>query len=107
MLTRSPHIVRSYDSLPDSSAIASSSSSSPVGGHTRDILGVVVALLFGAGCGALTSATIYLAWSLIAHNRYDDGDFSDEDGEIVTSMKTGYFQIPTETAAVAKEGYEG
>ncbi|KAG2672476.1 hypothetical protein I3760_13G043200 [Carya illinoinensis] len=29
--------------------------------RTKDILSVVVALLFGVGCGALTAATMYLA----------------------------------------------
>ncbi|KAG7941113.1 hypothetical protein I3843_16G021800 [Carya illinoinensis] len=30
--------------------------------RTKDILSVVVALLFGVGCGALTATTMYLAW---------------------------------------------
>ncbi|KAK1304012.1 hypothetical protein QJS10_CPB11g02280 [Acorus calamus] len=104
MLIRRPQIARSDEALPASSAIVTSSS---LRERTRDILSVVVALLFGAGCGALTSATIYLAWSLLAHNRYDDADFSDEDDEIESPKKMGYFQIPTETAVAAKEGYEG
>ncbi|KAG2722800.1 hypothetical protein I3760_02G142900 [Carya illinoinensis] len=36
-------------------------SSSSLRDRTKDILSVVVALLFGVGCGALTAATMYLA----------------------------------------------
>ncbi|XWS46477.1 hypothetical protein CRYUN_Cryun14cG0070800 [Craigia yunnanensis] len=34
--------------------------------RSRDILSVVVALLFGVGCGALTAATLYLVWTLFS-----------------------------------------
>ncbi|KAJ7960001.1 putative Transmembrane protein [Quillaja saponaria] len=62
--------------------------------RTKDILSVVVALLFGVGCGALTAATMYLAWSLFS-NRYEyhsfddyvDGDYKDE--EIDSPKKMG------------------
>ncbi|KAB2087737.1 hypothetical protein ES319_A04G124400v1 [Gossypium barbadense] len=30
--------------------------------RSRDILSVVVALLFGVGCGSLTAAAIYFVW---------------------------------------------
>ncbi|KAE9606069.1 hypothetical protein Lal_00024537 [Lupinus albus] len=39
--------------------------------RTNDIISVVVALLFGVGCGALTATTMYLAWSIFA-NLYED-----------------------------------
>ncbi|KAK9134753.1 hypothetical protein Syun_014083 [Stephania yunnanensis] len=76
--------------------------------RTKDILSVVVALLFGVGCGALTSATMYLAWSLIT-NRYEgreggeftDGEFDDDDDdEIPSPKKMGYQKIPAEVKAV-------
>ncbi|XXG68606.1 hypothetical protein AAC387_Pa06g1658 [Persea americana] len=59
-----------------------------------DILSIVFALLFGASCGMLTAATIYLIWSVIS-SRGDvqeafDGDESDE--EAVKDM--GYAKIP-------------
>lgn len=68
--------------------------------RTKDILSVVIALLFGVGCGALTSATMYLAWSLIT-NRYELAT-SDDDEAGPNDM--GYVKIP---ATPAKEGYEG
>ncbi|XP_043695546.1 uncharacterized protein LOC122646122 [Telopea speciosissima] len=76
--------------------------------RTKDILSVVVALLFGVGCGALTSATMYLAWSLIT-NRFEfndseregeDGDDSDGFGDYDVK-KLGYVKIPDDTVAVA------
>ncbi|KAJ6735262.1 hypothetical protein OIU79_002351 [Salix purpurea] len=65
--------------------------------RTKDILSVVVALLFGVGCGALTAATMYLVWSLFSpsQSRYDDyfdGEFSDEEEEDL--KKIGYVKIP-------------
>ncbi|KAL5715316.1 hypothetical protein ACHQM5_017151 [Ranunculus cassubicifolius] len=72
--------------------------------RTKDIFSVVAALLFGVGCGALTSATMYLAWSLIT-NRYDargddvDVDFSDEDDEVFSPKKMGYCNIPDDVTA--------
>ncbi|KAJ6368020.1 hypothetical protein OIU77_021567 [Salix suchowensis] len=66
--------------------------------RTKDILSVVVALLFGVGCGALTAATMYLVWSFFSpsHPRfsdYFDGDFSGDDEE-EDVKKTGYVKIP-------------
>ncbi|CAK7338829.1 unnamed protein product [Dovyalis caffra] len=65
--------------------------------RTKDILSVVVALLFGVGCGALTAATMYLVWSLFSpsqsrYSDYFDGDFSDDEVEDV--KKIGYVKIP-------------
>ncbi|OVA07549.1 hypothetical protein BVC80_665g4 [Macleaya cordata] len=74
--------------------------------RTKDILSVVMALLFGAGCGALTAATMYLAWSLIT-NRYefrgsedDDSEF-DEDDDDVSLNKMGYVKIPSAAPTVS------
>ncbi|KAF8030357.1 hypothetical protein BT93_E2712 [Corymbia citriodora subsp. variegata] len=65
--------------------------------RTVDILSVVVALLFGVGCGALTAATMYLVWSLFASHRGDD--FQEEsDDEDVNPKKMGYVKIPAADA---------
>lgn len=73
--------------------------------RTKDILSVVLALLFGVGCGALTSATMYLVWSVIT-SRYEireaGSDSEESDDENPKDMS--YVKIP---AAPAKEGYEG
>ncbi|KAI4299690.1 hypothetical protein L6164_033124 [Bauhinia variegata] len=78
--------------------------------RTKDILSVVVALLFGVGCGALTAATMYLVWSMFS-NRYDYGasyeDFvDDEEDEIPSPKKMGYAKIPAADSVPAsvKEG---
>ncbi|KAJ9172898.1 hypothetical protein P3X46_016091 [Hevea brasiliensis] len=66
--------------------------------RTKDILSVVVALLFGVGCGALTAATMYLVWSLFS-TRYDyryeefDGEDGDEEDDL-SAKKMGYGKIP-------------
>ncbi|XP_028798074.1 uncharacterized protein LOC114753557 [Neltuma alba] len=78
--------------------------------RTKDILSVVVALLFGVGCGALTAATMYLVWSLFA-NRYEFGsydDYVDEDDNddgVESPKKMGYVKIPAAESvpAPAKE----
>uniref|UniRef100_A0A803Q2D4 Transmembrane protein n=1 Tax=Cannabis sativa TaxID=3483 RepID=A0A803Q2D4_CANSA len=69
--------------------------------RTKDILSVVVALLFGVGCGALTAATMYLAWSLFSTRYQDDADDTtsavvDDDG--LSPKKMGYVKIPTADA---------
>lgn len=77
--------------------------------RTKDILSVVVALLFGVGCGALTAATMYLAYSLFAgqfgHRSSvyddfgeDDDDLSDDNKENIKKM--GYINIPDDVAPV-------
>ncbi|CAN0897387.1 hypothetical protein LINGRAHAP2_LOCUS19103 [Linum grandiflorum] len=78
----------------------SSHSLSSLKDRTKDILSVVVALLFGLGCGALTAATMYLVWSLFAARSaayydelYDDED-EDEEDDVVSAKKMGYAQIP-------------
>ncbi|KAE8701984.1 NC domain-containing protein-related [Hibiscus syriacus] len=60
--------------------------------RSRDILSVVVALLFGVGCGALTGATLYLVWSLFSTRSFLEEDESD--GEL-SPKKIGYVNIPT------------
>ncbi|KAI3941986.1 hypothetical protein MKW92_007021 [Papaver armeniacum] len=72
--------------------------------RTKDILSVVMALLFGAGCGALTAATMYLAWSLIT-NRYEfvrseESDGDDSDFEYESPKKMGYVKISSDPAPV-------
>ncbi|CAL0308957.1 unnamed protein product [Lupinus luteus] len=78
--------------------------------RTKDIISVVAALLFGVGCGALTSATMYLVWSVVAGFRdyrgsgYDEFSSSDDENEIETPKKLGYEKIPaTEAVAAAKD----
>lgn len=77
--------------------------------RARDILVVVVGLLFGVGCGGLTAATMYLAWSLIT-NRYEicGSDGYDDEDEIESTKKLGYVKIPAAADPVHahKEGYE-
>ncbi|KAJ8752170.1 hypothetical protein K2173_003778 [Erythroxylum novogranatense] len=69
-------------------------SSASIRDRTKDIVSVVVALLFGVGCGALTAATMYLLWSLYDYHccsPYDSDDESDDDGDV---KKIGYVLIP-------------
>lgn len=66
--------------------------------RTKDILSVVVALLFGVGCGALTAATMYLAWSLFSSHHHDHDDEAEGEGEKedgLSPKKMGYVKIPT------------
>lgn len=64
--------------------------------RTKDILSVVVALLFGVGCGALTAATMYLAWSLFSTRYENDAENdSDADDDGLSPKKMGYVKIPT------------
>ncbi|CAI9777459.1 unnamed protein product [Fraxinus pennsylvanica] len=54
-------------------------------------MSVVGALLFGVGCGVLTTATMYFLWSLFSPHRFD----FDDDDDITSSKKMGYLAIPT------------
>ncbi|CAN6569937.1 unnamed protein product [Malus baccata var. baccata] len=66
--------------------------------RTKDILSVVVSLLFGVGCGALTAAILFLAWSVFI-SRHDGGSSSsDDDFEDFSPKKMGYVKIPEVTA---------
>ncbi|KAJ8618490.1 hypothetical protein MRB53_014676 [Persea americana] len=90
--------------IPRPVPLIGSFASSSLRERTQDILSIVFALLFGASCGMLTAATIYLIWSVIS-SRGDvqeafDGDESDE--EAVKDM--GYAKIPE---SPKKEGYVG
>ena len=77
--------------------------------RTKDILSVVVALLFGVGCGSLTAVTMYLVWSLFANrhdsrNSYEEfSDVDDHDDDLSPKKmgyeKMGYEKIPAKEAA--------
>ncbi|XP_010528611.1 PREDICTED: uncharacterized protein LOC104805666 [Tarenaya hassleriana] len=65
--------------------------------RTRDILSVVVALLFGVGCGALTAATMYLVWALVSNRRsynFEDEDYETDGYDDASPKKMGYVKIP-------------
>ncbi|GMJ00695.1 hypothetical protein like AT1G65720 [Hibiscus trionum] len=69
--------------------------------RSRDILSVVVALLLGVGCGALTGATIYLVWMIFtARREYHEGYEFDEE---FSPKKIGYVNIPANAAVDVKE----
>uniref|UniRef100_A0A7N0UY90 Uncharacterized protein n=1 Tax=Kalanchoe fedtschenkoi TaxID=63787 RepID=A0A7N0UY90_KALFE len=75
--------------------------------RSKDVLSVVVALLFGVGCGALTAATMYFAWILVVGRREDDdedqeGFYSDYD-DIPSPKKGGYVKIAEAAPAPVKE----
>ncbi|PKA52142.1 hypothetical protein AXF42_Ash014079 [Apostasia shenzhenica] len=73
--------------------------------RAKDILVVVAGLLFGVGCGVLTGAIMYLAWSLFTNQYQICGSVVDEDEEEdVTPKKFGYVEIAD--PAPAKERYE-
>ncbi|GLT97369.1 hypothetical protein SLE2022_149370 [Rubroshorea leprosula] len=73
--------------------------------RTEDILSVVVALLFGVGCGVLTAATIYLVWSLFScssdsyysNSLHDESDSEDQ----FSPKKMCYVKIPADAAPAA------
>jgi hypothetical protein len=75
--------------------------------RTRDILSVVVALLFGVGCGALTAATMYLVWALVVNRHsYDDfeeDDYENDESDAASLKKLGYVKIPAPAPAPLKE----
>ncbi|CAL9086979.1 unnamed protein product [Musa textilis] len=76
--------------------------------RAKDILVVVVGLLFGVGCGALTAASMYLVWSLVANrNEVYGSDGEEGDYAVESPKKAGYVKIPSAEPAPAKEGYEG
>ncbi|KAL1332319.1 hypothetical protein HN51_061140 [Arachis hypogaea] len=63
--------------------------------RTKDILSVVLALLFGFGCGSLVAATMYLLWFVLSGRRFDDLSDDDSHGaEIESFKKLGYVKIP-------------
>ncbi|KAG6510043.1 uncharacterized protein LOC121974835 [Zingiber officinale] len=78
--------------------------------RAKDILVVVIGLIFGVGCGALTASTMYLVWSLVAHRHEISGSdaYIDEDDVDENPKKAGYVEIPAtdSVSSAAKEGYE-
>ncbi|CAL4928619.1 unnamed protein product [Urochloa decumbens] len=90
-----PHQIRRAEALPAASEAEVASSAQE---RAKDILVVVSGLLFGFGCGALTAATMYLVWSLIAStcaSGYDDVYSDDEDqlSDSESPKKAGYVII--------------
>ncbi|RCV42442.1 hypothetical protein SEVIR_9G215900v4 [Setaria viridis] len=66
--------------------------------RARDILVVVIGLLFGIACGALTAASAYLVWSMVAGaaaaSPYDElYDEEDEASDTESPKKVGYVII--------------
>ncbi|KAK4760810.1 hypothetical protein SAY87_005703 [Trapa incisa] len=69
--------------------------------RSKDILSVVVALLFGVGCGALTAVTIYMAWYVMTNGGSDYFEESDDEYESYASPKQmGYVKIPSSTPSL-------
>uniref|UniRef100_A0A452YGN6 Uncharacterized protein n=3 Tax=Triticinae TaxID=1648030 RepID=A0A452YGN6_AEGTS len=72
--------------------------------RVKDILVVLVGILFGLGCGALTAASMYLVWSVIAgpgaSSHYDEL-YGDEASDSESPKKVGYVIIP------GVEAYDG
>ena len=66
VLRLGPHQIRRPVALPAAEPEVAASS---VLDRAKDILVVVSGLLFGFGCGALTAASMYLVWSLLASTR--------------------------------------
>ncbi|CAD5164119.1 uncharacterized protein LOC135587512 [Musa acuminata AAA Group] len=64
--------------------------------RAKDVLVVVIGLLFGVGCGAITAATMCLAWSLVTHRHEICGsdEYSDEEEGADESPKAGYVRVP-------------
>ncbi|KAL6649053.1 hypothetical protein ACP70R_013277 [Stipagrostis hirtigluma subsp. patula] len=93
-----PLQIRRPEALPAASASASEEAASSVQERAKDILVVVSGLLFGFGCGALTAASMYLVWSLLAStcaSNYDDVYSDDEDqlSDSESPKKAGYVII--------------
>ncbi|RRT47312.1 hypothetical protein B296_00022181 [Ensete ventricosum] len=80
--------------------------------RAKDVLVVVIGLLFGVGCGAITAATVCLAWSVVTY-RYlicDSDEYSNEaeaEGADENPKKAGYVKVPAADPVSVKEGYEG
>ncbi|KAM3317037.1 hypothetical protein ACQJBY_034930 [Aegilops geniculata] len=80
-------IRRPAEPLPTPERDADADAASSFQERAKDILVVVSGLLFGFGCGALTAASMYLVWSLVASTAaagpyeelYSDDDVSDDD----------------------------
>lgn len=69
--------------------------------RSKDVLSVVVALLFGVGCGALTSATMYFVWMLVVGRGEDEEEYYSDYDEIPSPKKGGYVKIATDAVPAA------
>ncbi|WVZ55128.1 hypothetical protein U9M48_005831 [Paspalum notatum var. saurae] len=94
------HQIRRPEALALPAARPEVASSSSAHDRAKDILVVVSGLLFGFGCGALTAASMYLVWSLLASTcasaAYDDVYSDDDDDQLSDSdspKKAGYVII--------------
>nr|XP_016474882.1 PREDICTED: uncharacterized protein LOC107796604 [Nicotiana tabacum] len=66
--------------------------------RSKDIMRVMGAMLFGAGCGALTAAMMYLIRSLFWPTAFDfeeDSDDDDFDDDVSPKKLGGYVILPT------------
>ncbi|XP_075515336.1 uncharacterized protein LOC142549975 [Primulina tabacum] len=99
----------SFDDEAHSSSMASSeapvrfysSVSSSIRDRSKDIMGVVGALLVGVGFGVLTGAAIFFVWALFSPRHFDFSDGSDsEDDDISAAKKFGYVKIPAESKVI-------
>ncbi|VAI11676.1 uncharacterized protein LOC119292323 [Triticum dicoccoides] len=103
-------IRRPAEPLP--AAVATPDAASSFQERAKDILVVVSGLLFGFGCGALTAASMYLLWSLVAsagaaspyEELYSDDDVSDDDDASDSPKKAGYVIIHGAEDVVAAAG---
>ncbi|XP_073298553.1 uncharacterized protein [Primulina huaijiensis] len=78
-----------------------SSVSSSIRDRSKDIMGVVGALLVGVGFGVLTGAAIFFVWALFSPRHFDFSDGSDsEDDDISAAKKFGYVKIPAESKVI-------
>ncbi|XP_073146761.1 uncharacterized protein [Henckelia pumila] len=78
-----------------------SSVSSSIRDRSKDIMGVVGALLVGVGFGVLTGVAIFFVWALFSPRQFDFSDGSDsEDDDISAAKKFGYVKIPAETKVI-------
>lgn len=72
-----------------------SSVKSSIRDRTKDIMRVMGAMLFGAGCGALTAGMMYLIWSLFWPTTFDFEDSDDDYDYDASPNKMGYLVLPT------------
>ncbi|XP_075499905.1 uncharacterized protein LOC142538474 [Primulina tabacum] len=99
----------SFDDESHSSSMASSkapvrfysSVSSSIRDRSKDIMGVVGALLVGVGFGVLTGVAIFFVWALFSPRHFDFSDGSDsEDDDVSAAKKFGYVKIPADTKVI-------
>uniref|UniRef100_A0ACD5WGP3 Uncharacterized protein n=1 Tax=Avena sativa TaxID=4498 RepID=A0ACD5WGP3_AVESA len=97
-----PHLQIRRPAEPLPAAVAASANTAAASSfqeRAKDILVVVSGLLFGFGCGALTAASMYLVWSLLAStgaSPYGEVYSDDEEEDVSDSespKKAGYVII--------------